>query len=213
MELKLNLRTTILIAFVLSGMAALIYQIVWIRPLQFVLGSTVYTVSIIFGAFMLGLALGSYIIGKKINKIKNLPLTYAFLEMGIGLYGVLLLSIFNILPGVYNAVYSLHNFFYFFEFVQFLIVFLVLLVPTTLMGATFPIIAKYYTREKIGKGIGEVYSANNLGAIIGSFAAGFILVPLMGIKGSIIFAGLINISIGSLIILMTDKNFSGGENE
>src|SRR3972149_11590377 len=162
MEFKINFRIAILIAFVLSGMAALIYQIVWIRPLQFIFGSTVYTVSIIFGAFMLGLALGSFFIGKKIDEIKNLPFAYALLEMGIGLYGVLLLSIFNLLPKIYNSLYFLHLDFYIFEIMKFLVVFLVLLIPTTLMGATFPVITKFYTREKVGKGVGEVYSANNV---------------------------------------------------
>jgi len=150
---------------------------------------------------------------EKINEIKDLPFFYALIELGIGLYGVLLLSIFNFLPGIYNSLYFLHGNFYLFQFVQFSIVLLVLLIPTTLMGATFPVIAKFYTKEKIGKGIGEVYSANNLGAIIGSFAAGFILIPIIGIKGSIIFAGAINIFVGSFIILLNERKSKGGKYE
>ena len=210
--METNLRKLLLIAFIFSGMAALIYEITWIRPLQFVFGSTTYTISMIFAAFMGGLALGSWIISKKIEEIKNLPKTYALFELGIGLYGVLLLSIFNILPGIYDSLYYLHTNFYLFEIVQFFVVFVVLLVPTTLMGATFPIIVKYYAEQKIGKAIGEAYAANNLGAIIGSFVAGFILIPLIGIKGSIIFAGAINILISSIIILKTEKN-KGVKNE
>jgi spermidine synthase len=179
--------------------------------LQFLLGSTTYTISIILGAFMLGLALGSFIIAKYVDKIKNLPRTYGLIEIGIGLYGVLLLSIFNILPKVYNNLYFLHTNFYLFQFVQFFLVFVVLLIPTTLMGASFPVVAKFYT-EKIGKGIGEVYSANNLGAILGSFGAGFILIPLFGIKVSIIFAGAINVLIGSFVIWKSNKD-SRGKNE
>ena len=204
----MNLRKLMLIAFIFSGMAALIYEITWIRPLQFLLGSTVYTISIIFAVFMFGLAIGSLIISKYVDKIGNLPKTYALMELGIGLYGVLLLSIFNLLPKVYNKLYFLHTNFYLFEFVQFLLIFIVLLIPTMLMGMTFPIIAKFYTQEKIGRGIGEVYSANNLGAIIGSFGAGFILIPLFGIKASIIFAGTLNLLIGFAIISFADKNLS-----
>ena len=203
-----DFRKLLLTAFIFSGMAALIYEITWIRPLQFLLGSTIYTISIIFATFMLGLALGSLIISKHIDKTKNLPKTYALLEIGIGLYGILLLSIFNLLPKVYNSLYFLHTNFYLFEAVQFLLVFLVLLIPTTLMGATFPVMAKFYTQEKIGKGIGEVYSANNLGAVIGSFAAGFILIPLFGITASIIFAGAINLLIALIILPRVDKQFS-----
>jgi spermidine synthase len=203
----MNIRKILLIAFVFSGMAALIYQLAWIRPLQFLLGSTIYTMSIIFGVFMLGLALGSLIISKYTDKIRNLPVAYALMELGIGFYGVILLSIFNLLPKIYNSLYGLHTNFYLFEVVQFGLVFLVLLIPTTLMGATFPIIAKFYTKEKIGKGVGEVYSANNLGAIIGSFIAGFILIPLFGIKFSIIFAGAINLLVGFTILLISKWKF------
>lgn len=204
----MEIRKLLLIGFVFSGIAALVYEITWIRPLQFLLGSTTYTISIIFAAFMAGLALGSLIISKHVDRIKNPPKTYALLEIGIGLYGLLLLSIFNVLPKVYNLLYSLHANFYFFQFVQFALVFAILLVPTMLMGATFPLVAKYYTREKIGKGIGEVYFANNLGAIIGSFTAGFILIPLIGIKFSIIFAAALNLVIAIIILLKADKNSS-----
>ena len=121
----------------------------------------------------------------------------------------MLLSIFNLLPGVYDSLYGLHTNFYLFEAVQFLLVFVILLVPTTLMGATFPVIVKFYTEQKIGKAIGEAYAANNLGAIVGSFAAGFILIPLIGIKGSIIFAGAINMIIGSIIILKLKEEKDG----
>jgi len=202
----MELRKLLLIAFVFSGMAALIYEITWIRPLQFILGSTIYTISIIFAAFMAGLSLGAMIISKYSDNIKDLPRTYVLFEIGMGLYGVLLLFIFKLLPNIYRLIYNLHETFYLFEFVQFLVVFGILLIPTTLMGATFPIIVKFYTKEKIGKSVGEVYSANNIGAIIGSFAVGFILIPLIGIRGSIIFAGTINILIGSIILFQINKN-------
>src|SRR3989344_5026491 len=151
----MNLRRLLLIAFVFSGMAALIYQVTWIRPLQFLLGSTTYTISIILAAFMAGLAFGSYAIARYVDEIKNLPKAYGLMQLGIGLYGVLLLSIFNLLPKVYNSLYWLHGNFYVFTTVQFILVFVVLLIPTTLMGATFPVVAKYCTKS-IGRGIGEV---------------------------------------------------------
>jgi spermidine synthase len=203
-----DLKKIILIAFVLSGMAALIYEVVWTRPLQFVLGSTIYTVSIIFAAFMAGLALGSWLISKYVDRIKNLPSAYALLELGIGLYGILLLIIFNLLPDAYRAIYHLRESFYLFEFIQFLLSFGVILIPTTLMGATFPVIAKFYAEEKVGKGIGEIYSANNLGAITGSFSAGFLLIPILGIKSTIIFAGLINLFVAALILFISSKSFA-----
>lgn len=200
---QIPIKKILLIAFTLSGMAALIYQITWIRPLQFLLGSTTYIISIILAAFMGGLAFGSWWMAKYVDHISNLPKAYGLMEIGIGIYGVLLLSIFNILPNVYNNLYWLHENFYVFMIVQFILVFIVLLIPTTLMGATFPVVAKFYT-EKIGKGIGEIYSVNNIGAIFGSFGAGFILIPLFGIKASIIFAGSVNLIVGISVIMIAD---------
>lgn len=204
----MNLKKIILFAFMLSGMAALIYEVAWTRPLQFVLGPTIYTVSIIFAAFMAGLGLGSWIVSRFIDRIKNLPAAYALMELGIGLYGILLLIIFNLLPDAYRAIYPLRENFYFFEFTQFLLSFAVLLIPTTLMGATFPVIAKFYVEQKVGKGIGEIYSANNLGAIAGSFSAGFLLVPILGIKSTIIFASATNLFVASLILFISSKSLA-----
>ncbi len=188
-------------------MAALIYEVVWVRPIQFVFGSTIYTVSIIFAVFMAGLSLGSFLVSKYVDKLSNLPKTYALIELGIGLYGVLLLTIFSLIPDIYRVIYPLYRNFYLFEFTQFLSIFIILIIPTALMGATFPVVAKFYTKEKIGKGIGEVYSANNLGAILGSFLAGFVLIPILGIKSTIIFAGLINIIIAFSILSIVSKEF------
>lgn len=202
----MDLRKLILISFVFSGAAALVYEVAWTRPLQFVLGSTIYTISIIFAAFMAGLALGSWLMSKYVEKIRNLPKAYALMEIGIGLYGLLLLSLFYILPKGYRLLYEMHGSFYMFELGQFILTFIVLLIPTTLMGATWPVVAKYCTKSKIGKGIGEAYSANNLGAIVGSFAAGFILVPLFGIKPSIIIAAIINLLIASSILITVAKD-------
>lgn len=207
--MKVDLKKIILVAFILSGMAALIYEVVWTRPLSLIFGSTVYAVSTMLAAFMAGLALGSYLISKYTDKIKNLPSTYALLELGIGLYGVSLIFIFNYLPSIYIVLYnSFHTSFYFFSLIQFVLVFFVLMIPTTLMGATWPVVAKFYTERRVGKGIGEIYSANNLGAIIGSFSAGFILIPLLGIKYSFIFAGSVNIFVGSFILFISSRSLA-----
>jgi spermidine synthase len=205
----MNLKKIILIAFVLSGMAALIYEVAWTRPLQLIFGSTTYTVSIIFSTFMLGLAVGSMMMGKFVDGIKDLPRTHALLVFGIGMYGILLIPAFNSLPHLYSTVYNLssHNFILF-STVQFILFFVLLLLPTTLMGATFPVVVKFYTEEKVGKGVGEIYSANNIGAIIGSFSAGFILIPLIGIKWTIVGASTINLLVASSVLFFVSRKFA-----
>jgi spermidine synthase len=205
----MNLKKIILIAFIFSGMTALIYEVTWIRPLQLIFGSTTYTVSIIFSTFMSGLAVGSMMMGKFVDRIKDLPGTYALLLFGIGMYGILLIPAFNSLPHLYSTVYNLssHNFILFSIF-QFILFFVLLLLPTTLMGATFPVVVKFYTEEKVGKGVGEIYSANNIGAIVGSFSAGFILIPLIGIKWTIVGASTINLLVASLVLFLVSRKFA-----
>lgn len=196
----MEIKKLIIAAFVMSGIAALIYEVAWTRPLQMVLLSTTYTYAIIFAAFMAGLGLGALIISRYIHRIKNLPAAFGFLEAGIAVYGAILLHLFNLVPDIYRAVYPLRHNFILFEFVLYGIVFALLLIPTTLMGATFPIVAKILSSEKLGKGVGFAYSANNFGAIIGSIAAGFLLVPLFGIKGSIVVAGVLNLLVAALML-------------
>jgi spermidine synthase len=206
--MKLNIKNLLLIGFFLSGMAALIYEVVWTRPLSLIFGSTVYAVSTMLAAFMGGLALGSYILSKYADKLKNPLRVFAFLEIGIGIYGLIIIWLFNILPYPYLWIWNNFNFsFGAFNFVQFLLCFLVLLIPTTLMGATWPVVNKAYIRhiEKVGKGTGTLYSVNSVGAIIGAWSAGFILIPWLGIKGSSIFAASLNLIIGVIIFGVSKK--------
>lgn len=99
---KSGLRILLLIAFALSGMTALIYEVVWARPLQLIFGSTIYAVSTILTTFMLGFALGSYFFRNIADRV-NAVLLFSGLEFGIGVYGLFIFSLFKILPRVYLA--------------------------------------------------------------------------------------------------------------
>lgn len=189
----------IIIAFVLSGISALIYEIAWIKPITLVFQSTTYVISIILASFMFGLAVGSFFVGKYESKIQKPLLTYSLIEIMIGLYGLLLLRLFTILPIVNEHLSSIYNPF-FYNIIQFISVFSLLIIPTSLMGATFPILSKVYVTDKIGKKVGELYASNNIGAIIGSLSAGFILIPFIGIKWTIVTAASLNILAGIIII-------------
>lgn len=207
---KNYLNKLIIIIFGLSGMTALIYEIVWIRPLSLIFGTTIFAVSIILAAFLSGLALGSWLAGRYIDKLENPLKFYGFIEIGIGLFGLLLISLFTVLPGFYLDIYHLTapNFSLFFV-LQFVLAFLIILIPTTLMGATMPIILKSYSKDfqNMGRDVGRLYSVNNIGAVLGTIAAGFLLIPLVGIQSSIMIAAIINIGIG-LIILGISKSIN-----
>jgi len=194
----------ILILFGISGMAALVYEVTWIRPLSLVFGNTTYAISTIIAAFIFGLAMGSWFAGKYADRIKN-PLNYfAFTQLGIGFYGILLLPIFAILPGMYLDVY--HATFpnqTFFMFLQILSSMALLLIPTSLMGATLPLLLKTYSQNlsSIGKDVGKLDASNSFGAMVGTLAAGFLLIPLLGIQNSIVVAASVNIGMGTLILI------------
>jgi len=195
----------ILILFGISGMAALVYEVTWIRPLSLVFGNTTYAVSTIIAAFIFGLAIGSWVTGKYSDRIKN-PLKYfAFTQLGIGVYGIFLLPIFGTLPGMYLDVY--HATFpnqYFFMFLQILSSMALILIPTSLMGATLPLMLKTYSQNfsSIGKDVGKLDASNSFGAMIGTLAAGFLMIPLLGIQNSIVLVASINIVMGILILIV-----------
>lgn len=186
-------------------MAALVYEVTWIRPLSLVFGNTTYAISTIIAAFIFGLAIGSWFAGKYADRIKN-PLNYfAFTQLGIGFYGILLLPIFSILPGVYLDVY--HATFpnqTLFMFLQILSSMALLLIPTSLMGATLPLLLKTYSQNfsSIGKDVGKLDASNSFGAMVGTLAAGFLLIPLLGIQNSIVVAASVNIGMGTLILIL-----------
>ncbi len=199
-------KNLILIAFALSGMTALIYEVVWTRPLQLIFGSTIYAVSTMLTTFFIGFALGSYLFRNTADKTKNPLLLFSALEFSIGLYGLIIIYLFNILPSIYISMLDIPGF----RFLQFILCFLVLITPATLFGATWPVVNKAYVNlDELGKGVGTLYSANSFGAFIGPLATGFVLIPLLGIKATSILAALLNILIAIIIFIYALKK--GGQ--
>jgi len=198
----------LLIIFGLTGMTALIYEIIWIRPLSLVFGTTIYAVSTIIASFILGLAVGSWLAGKYSDRLHN-PLKYfAFVQLGVGFYGILLLPIFGALPEIYLGLY--HATFpnqAVFMFTQILMSIAMISIPATLMGTTHPLMMRTYSEEftKIGKDVGKLDASNSFGAVVGTLAAGFLLIPILGIQNSIIITASINIIIG--IIILSSKKY------
>jgi len=197
----------LLILFGISGMTALIYEIIWIRPLSLVFGTTTYAVSIIVASFILGLAIGSWFAGKFTDRLEN-PLKYfALIQISVGFFGILLLPVFDLMPGVYLDLYHLTypNQSIFF-IAQILMSIAMITVPATLMGTTLPLMMKIYSKEitTVGKDVGKLDASNSVGAFFGTLAAGFLIIPILGIHDGILVTASINILMGS-IILITKK--------
>lgn len=191
----------LLIGFALSNISALIYEVTWSRELTYVFGTSVHAISTVLTSFMTGLALGSYVFGKYVDRSPDPLKLFAKLEIGIGIYGVATIGIFKLLPYPYFFLHSVLQGSFFFHYAQFWLSFIALLIPTTFIGATFPVMSKLHAREfdKIGKKVGVVYSVDTTGAALGAFAAGFLLIPLFGHNDTIAIAAVINIAVGAFI--------------
>jgi len=186
-------RKLLLYAFAVSGMAALIYEIVWSRTLQLVFGSTIYAASTIITTFLVGASFGAFLFRNIVEKKNSLRL-FAILEAGIGIYGLLSIYLFR---GITNFVVSIDS-----PIASFLVLFVVLIIPTTLFGATWPIIGKaYINKEQIGKDSGILYSWNSLGSFLGPILTGFALIPLLGITATTIIAAILNLLIAGIFFI------------
>ena len=190
----------VLLAFGISGFCSLAYEVLWTRILVFFLGSTTYAFSTILAAFLFGIALGSYIFAKIADWTKSPVNLLGLVQISIGLSAILLMPMFNKLLDIILIFQGLPGG----RFWTFLVCLVVMVVPATLMGACFPIVTRIYvdSKNRLGQNIGEAYSTNTIGSILGSFCAGFVLIPLLGIRPSIALVVTLNILVGCVLIFL-----------
>jgi spermidine synthase len=192
--------------FGLSGAAALIYEVVWTRSLSTVMGSSTYAVSTMLAAFMAGLSVGGALGAWLSPRIRRPYLAFAWCEFGIGSTGLVTIPLIMAATPLYiKSFYAFHLSFKAFSIVQFAIIFAIMAAPTTLMGLTFPIIMKMFASsgKDVGREVGRLYCVNTLGAIFGSTAAGFFLIPLLGIKGTAMVAASTNIIVAIITLILS----------
>ncbi len=199
----------VLLCFFLSGFAALAAEVVWIRFLSLTLGTSVYALSIITAAFLTGLSLGSFLIGRYMDRIKVPITTFAFIELCIGLSGILVILLFDKLDIPYLVLYHTFDSFYPFTVSLFILIFLIILVPATLMGTTMPLVGKIVSNkfEYIGTDIGAAYTVNTFGAIFGTFLTSFIFIPSIGITKTAALVGAISISVGLVLFFYSERKW------
>src|ERR1043166_2694619 len=171
--------------FILSGATGLIYEVLWARMLGLVFGATTLAVSTVLAAFMGGLALGSALAGKLAARIQKPLSTYGAMEIGIAVYALLVPLLFRWVDHVYVLIWQqLHPGYFAFSLWRFLLSGLVLLVPTTLMGATLPVLAVAIVRSSASdsNSVTRLYACNLAGGILGTLVAGFVVLPVVGIR-------------------------------
>jgi len=195
----------VLSLFFLSGASALIYEVVWSRLLTFVFGGTAFAIATVLAAYMAGLAIGSWTFGRRIDRGGHPIVVYAILEGGIAAWALLLPAVLAALNGFYGVLYrSLEPGPYVLALIRFVLSFLVLLVPTILMGGTLPVLSRLLVagRRTLGLKTGLLYGTNTVGAVVGTAAAGFLLIPRLGMQSSTWVAILFNVVVAVLAFLL-----------
>jgi spermidine synthase len=199
--------TLVLVAIGISGCAALALEVLWTRALTLSFGATVYSFAIMLSCFLFGISFGSMLAGRVVDRTRDASLLLAKLEIALGVVVALLLLVLEAVPPVFGALFGSlarlgHGSFAVSLVLAPLIVsFLVLAVPTTLLGATFPAAVRAYGDSigRPGAAVGRVSAANTLGAILGAAGAGFVLVPLLWTKASLALVALVFIANGVLL--------------
>jgi spermidine synthase len=194
-----------LFCFFFSGAAGLVYQVVWTRMLTQIFGNTTYAIATVLSAFMAGLAIGSYLFGKIADRGKNDFLLYGLLEAGVGIYGFAVPWLFALAQKAYGPIFGLNESYPFlFNLVLFFLSFVLLVFPTLLMGATLPVLSRFYVRSfsQFGRRVGDLYATNTTGAVIGCAAAGFFLIPTFGMRTTVYVAAGLNLIIAALILIV-----------
>lgn len=199
----------ILLCFFLSGLAGLIYEVAWTKALGLVFGHTVYAIATVLAAFMAGLAAGSIYLGRWGGRHRRQLALYGWIELLVAATGAFSLFGLSAVGALYVATYHLvAGSMPVLESLRFIASILVLFLPTFLMGGTLPILASGVTRNssEMGAQLGRLYGVNTAGAVLGALAAGFLLLPLLGLRLTVGVAVLANLVAGALALRLASSS-------
>jgi|WetSurMetagenome_2_1015567.scaffolds.fasta_scaffold17990_3 spermidine synthase len=190
----------LIVLFVGSGCAALIYEVVWLQLLQLVVGSSGISMGVLLGTYMGGMCLGSFLLPRLISARAHPLRVYAFLESGIGIIGLVVLTGMPLLAQIY-AHYLGHGI-----VSRALIAMVCLIPPTLLMGATLPAIARSVDSTPEGVSwLGFFYGGNIAGAVFGCLISGFVLLRIYDLATTTYVAAAINFLVAAAAMVMASK--------
>ncbi|HKC40171.1 MAG TPA: fused MFS/spermidine synthase [Gemmatimonadales bacterium] len=194
------------ILFFLSGATGLVYELLWVRVLYQSFGSTIQSVTTVVAAYMGGLGLGAWLFGRITDRSPRPAVLYGKLEIAIGAFGIISPLVLGLAHWIYlgtagalglGSAASVA--------LRFGLAALVLLIPTTLMGGTLPVLTRALMGDDRGllkPSLGRLYGLNTLGAMIGTALAGFVLIELVGVRASLWTTAAINLAIGAAAIVL-----------
>jgi spermidine synthase len=199
--------------FGLSGFCGLIYESIWTHYLKLFLGCAAYAQTLVLVIFMGGMALGAWGIGRFSGKIRNLLIGYAVVEASIGVAAVLFHSIYTSATdySYFTLIPKLDSVALLFLY-KWGLAALLILPQTVLLGATFPLMSAGLIRlfpQTPGRTLSLLYFSNSIGAVAGVLASGYLLIGLVGLPGTVLAAGLINLSIALFVWLISHNEDRG----
>jgi spermidine synthase len=212
--MRIDLRfILLLLCFFLSGFAALLYETAWAREFAFVFGTSEFAVVSVLAAYMGGLAAGAAVAARFVSRIRRPILVYGLLELGIaasalavpwGIRAAMWLQTAiaggqsappdeaSVSGSLFYAACS----------------FAILMIPTGLMGATLPLLARYAVRREsdIGRRVGVLYSVNTVGAVVGAAATGFVILPMLGLRNTVYAGAATNALVFGAAVLLARRS-------
>jgi spermidine synthase len=195
-------RRVFLVFFGLSGFVAIGYEIVWARVFGIVMEGTLYGFATVLASFLLGLALGSLVIARRVDRLRDLPMAFGLLHVAIAVSVALGLAAVPLLPyahgllvGWLDGADALH--------LLFLLAAPIVLVPTALFGAAFPVLIRIYTgrASQVGEGMGRATAVNTAGSIAASLLVGFWALPALGMDATLFALLLLQLFVALLVLL------------
>ena len=194
--------------FFVSGAAALVYQVAWVRSLSLVFGGSHLAVTTVLAVFMGGMALGSALLGPRADRSARPLRLYGLLELGIAASAAAFLLLMEVYPGVYGPLARLVG-----DgrapltTLRVALAVVATIVPTTLMGGTLPVLSRLFSRRSasVGRHLSFLYGFNTLGAVVGALGAGFVLLRTLGVTRTVGFAIAANVAVGLAAVLLSGR--------
>ena len=177
-----------LVVFAISGFCAMAYEVIWTKLLGLMVGPTTYSFTLVLVTFITCLALGSILFGWIGDRVKSPMHLLLHTQLAAALLALLISQILgNSQLFFAKLLYHGQNHFALVSVLKAGSIFALMLWPTLLLGATFPLVGKIYTQSisSVGRSVGVAYAVNTVGAVLGSFCAGFVLIPLLGKEKSL----------------------------
>jgi len=193
--------------FFISGATSLVYQTLWARELHLLFGTSQFAIATVLAAFMGGLAVGGFWMSRRADSMASPLSTYGILEIVIGLYALIFPPLLSLCSPIFSVLFDIAGSSNItFGLLQFIVVLTLLIIPTTCMGATLPLLARFVTTHigGVGSRVGMLYGANTFGAVVGVWAAGFWLLPTLGLSRTLMIVVAANGILGISAIILSN---------